>query len=133
MARILGYAATTVDPDGGADETVVGPSAYFKLNDFGVGLRTAGWHNLKVVISSDDGIASDFEFYVDNQLAERVSNVGTVLQGYDNAIIGSGYSNAGTDAFVDNMVLTVSQIPEPSSATFGLLGLGLFLWRKLRK
>jgi hypothetical protein len=133
MARILGYAPTTVDPDGGANEGTTTAGAYFKLNDFGVGLRTLGWHNLKVVISTDGGNASDFEFYVDNQLAERVSNVGTVLRGYDNIALGSGLSNASTEAFIDNMVLEVSPIPEPSSATFGLLGLGLFLWRKLRK
>ncbi len=133
MARVVGFSPTIVDVDGGPDEGAVAVDSFFKLNDFGVGLRTLGWHNLKVEITSDDGVSSDFAFYVDGVLAERVSNIGTSLHSYDNATIGSGLSNASTEAFIDNMVLEVSPIPEPSAATFGLLGLGLFLWRKLRK
>jgi hypothetical protein len=124
MARILGYDPIAVaDPDGGPAESVGGSGAYFKLNDFGVGLRTLGWHNLKVVLSTDDGLSTDYSFYVDNVLAERVSNVGTAasIRSYDNIRIGSGLSNGTTEAFFDNMKLEYSTVPEP--ATFTLVGL----------
>jgi hypothetical protein len=122
MARILGYTSVTVDPDGGPNESVVGAGAFFKLNDFGVGLRSVGWHNLKVIISTDDGVGTDYAFYVDNVLAELVSNVGGsgTLRSYDNIALGSGLSNANTAAYIDNVSLSV--VPEPAS--LGLLGLG---------
>src|SRR5687767_2630199 len=44
MARILGYDPTTgADPDGGPAQSVAGSGAFFKLNDFGIGLRSLGW------------------------------------------------------------------------------------------
>lgn len=56
MGRILGFTPTLVDPNGGPNEDgVLSAGSFFKLNDFGVGLRSTGWHNLRVVISSDDG------------------------------------------------------------------------------
>lgn len=115
MARILGYTVpTTADPDGGPNESVGGASAYFKLNDFGVGSRSLGWHNLKAVITTDDGLSTDYEFYVDNVLAERVNNIGSTssIRSYDNIRIGSGLSNGSTEAFFDNMHL--EYVPEPS-------------------
>ena len=123
MARILGYTVTTVDPDGGPNESVATAGGFFKLNDFGVGLRSLGWHNLKVEISTDDGLSTDFAFYVDNVLAERVSNVGTfdTIRSYDNIRIGSGLSNGSTEAFIDNMRLEI--VPEPGAT--GLFGLGV--------
>jgi len=123
MARILGYTVpTTADPDGGPTESVGGSGAYFKLNDFIAPNRSLGWHNLKVVISTDDGNSTDYAFYVDNVLAERVSDIGTAatIRSYDNITIGSGNSNGSTEAFFDNMSLEV--VPEPAS--IGLLGLG---------
>jgi hypothetical protein len=123
MARILGYNPTAVaDPDGGPAESVGGAGAYFKLNDFGVGLRSTGWHNLAVVLSSDNGLSTDFDFYVDGALAERVHNVGSAatIRGYDNIRIGSGLSNGGNAAYYDNMMLN---IPEPMS--FVLVAIGL--------
>jgi hypothetical protein len=126
MARILGYTVTTsADPDGGpAEAGTLGSGAFFKLNDFGVGLRSLGWHNLKVEISTDDGIATDYAFFVDGILAEKVSNVGTVLRQYDNITLGSGVSNASTEAFFDNVLLYT--VPEPSSLVLvSLLGLTL--------
>jgi hypothetical protein len=136
MARILGYTTTTVDPDGGPDETVVGASAFFKLNDFGVGARSLGWHNLKVEISTDDGLSTDFAFYVDGVLAERVSNIGTAasFRSYDNIALGSGLSNGSTEAFFDNMSLTTAPIPEPGAFAFAALGVGALLFmRKFRR
>ncbi len=131
MARILGYTNPTTDPDGGPAESVTGAAIYFKLNDFGVGLRsaTAAWVNLKVVLSTDDGASVDYAFYVNNVLAEKVSNVGTAasIRSYDNIVLGSGLSNGGTQTFFDNVLLeTVAAVPEASSFfAVGLVGLGL--------
>ncbi|WP_428306152.1 PEP-CTERM sorting domain-containing protein [Lacipirellula sp.] len=127
MARILGYTVpTTADPDGGPAESVGGAGIYFKLNDFGAGARSLGWHNLKVILSTDDGLSTDYAFYVDNVLAERVSNLGTAasIRQYDNIAIGSGNSNANTEAFIDNVRLEfIPAVPEP--ATLSLAGLGV--------
>lgn len=129
MARILGYTVPTVDPDGGPNEGYTGAGIYFKLNDFGVGTRSIGWHNLKVVISTDNGLSTDYEFYVDNKLAEKVSNVGAAssIRSYDAIYIGSAYSNSNTEAFVDNMKLEVT--PEPASLILLAIG-GLFVSRR---
>jgi hypothetical protein len=128
MARILGYTVpTTADADGGPAESVGGASAYFKLNDFTAPHRTTGWHNLKVVISTDDGLSTDYAFYVDNVLSERLSNVGTAAQSrqYSNIRIGAGVSST-REAFFDNMSLEYAAVPEPAAlALFGLVGLGL--------
>jgi hypothetical protein len=131
MARILGYTVpVTADPDGGPAESVGGAGAFFKLNDFGVGARSLGWHNLKAVISSDDGIATDYEFYVDNVLAERVSNVGAAgtLRSYDNIALGSGLSNGSTSVNFDNMYLEVT--PEPTSLSLITLAAAPLLLRR---
>jgi hypothetical protein len=137
MARILGYTVpTTADPDGGPAESVGGAGAYFKLNDFGAGLRSTGWHNLKVVLSTDDGLSTDYSFYVDNVLAERVSNIGTAasIRQYDNIVVGSGLTNANNAAYYDNFSL-VFAVPEAGSlAAFGVFGLaslgGVWLRRR---
>jgi hypothetical protein len=134
MARILGYDATTgADPNGGPAESVAGSGAYFKLNDFGVGLRSAGWHNLKAVMSTDDGLSTDYAFYVDNQLAELVSNVGTAasIRSYDNIRIGSGLSNGSTEVFFDNMRLEYVTVPEPAAVV--LLGVAAAAFGCLRR
>jgi len=105
MARILGGAS-----NGGT------ASAYFKLNDPGAPLRSVGWHNLKVILTTSNGASTDFRFYVDNILAETVLNVGTVLRSYDNIAIGSGLSNGSTAAYFDNMRLEfIASVPEASS------------------
>ena len=119
MARILGFAHTAVDPDGGPNENSTGTAsgAYFKLNDFGTGLRSVGWHNLKVVVSTDDGASVDMDFYVDNTLAEKVYNIGDAgaLRSYDVIRIGSGLSNGSIDANFDNMQLEYIPVPEPAT------------------
>lgn len=129
MARILGYnvdgadvdVLADPDPDGGPTESAAGSGAFFKLNDFGTGLRSLGWHNLKVAMSTDDGLSTDYRFYVDGVLAERVSNVGSAasLRSFDNIALGSGLSNANNEVFFDNMRLET--VPEP--ATLVLVGL----------
>jgi hypothetical protein len=125
MARILGYDPIAVpDPDGGPAESVGGSGAYFKLNDFANSpLRSAGWHTLKVIISTDDGLSTDYQFFVDGILAENVSNVGTAatIRSYDTLRLGSGVSNASNAAYFDNMHVEVQAVgvPEPSSLAFG--------------
>lgn len=136
MARILGYTVpTTADPDGGPAESVGGAGAYFKLNDFGVGARgtTAGWHNLKAILSTDDGVATDYAFYVDNVLAEKVSDVGGAgtLRSYDNVTLGSGVSNGSTEAFFDNA--RVEFVPAPEPASFALLGIAAVTFFRRRR
>jgi hypothetical protein len=126
MGRILGYAASTVaDPDGGPAESVASAGAFFKLNDFATSpTRSLGWHNLMVEISTDDGLSTDYAFYVDDILAERVSNVGIAaeIRSYDVIRIGSGLSNGSTEAFTDNMQLELVPVPEPGA--LGLLSVG---------
>jgi hypothetical protein len=117
MARILGFAHTAVDPDGGPNEAASGTSsgAYFKLNDFGVGLRSVGWHNLKVALSTDDGTSVDMDFFVDSTLAEKVYNIGDALalRSYDVIRMGSGLSNSNVAVNFDNMQLEYQAVPEP--------------------
>jgi hypothetical protein len=127
MARILGYTVPATDPDGGPAESVTGAGIYFKLNDFATSpLRSTGWHNLKVVITTPDAVTSNYTFYVDGNLAEKVSGVGAAgtLRSYDNIAIGSGFSNAGVEADFDNQKLEML-VPEPAS--LGLLAAGALL------
>ncbi|MGB7157645.1 MAG: PEP-CTERM sorting domain-containing protein [Tepidisphaeraceae bacterium] len=135
MARILGRTvAAGPDADGGPDEGgTLGAGAFFKLNDFALSpLRTVGWHNLKVEITSDDGLSTDFRFYVDGILAETVLNFSTAatFRSWDNIAIGSGLTNGGATANFDNMFLEVV-VPEPTSlALFGLAGFALLRRRR---
>src|SRR3972149_5944399 len=128
MARLLGYTvSTTPDPDGGPTESgTLGAGAFFKLNDFGTaGARSLGWHNLKVIMGTNDGLSTDYAFYVDNVLAEMVSNIGTAasIRSYDNIALGSGLSNASTEVFFDNVRLEV--VPEPATMALAGILLGL--------
>jgi hypothetical protein len=109
MARILGY--TPEDTGGSA-------GSYFKLNDFGVGLRSTGWHNLKVIMSTDNATSTDYSFYVDNVLAETVDNVGTAasLRSFDNIALGSGLTNGGNAAYYDNVYLEFIPAVPPNVA-----------------
>jgi hypothetical protein len=101
MGRVLGF-------NGGA---------FFKLNDNPALLRSTGWHNLKVEISDA------YRFYVDNQLAETVALNPAAARSYDLVRLGSGLSNAGNEAYYDNLVVsTAGAVPEP--ATLGLLAVG---------
>ncbi len=129
MARILGYTATTVDPNGGPNESSGGTtvaSSFFKLNDYTVGLRSTGWHNLKVTITD-----TTFSFFVDGILAETVANAIT-LRSYDLVRLGSGLTSVN-EAYIDNVLVEVNPVPEPSTFALGLLGgLGM-LWMVRRR
>jgi PEP-CTERM motif-containing protein len=97
MGRVLGY-----NPN---EQGATGSGAFFKLNEPGAPLRSAGWHNLAVEISE-----FDFRFFVDGILSEVVPNTFT-LRSYDVVRLGSGLSNAGNEAFYDNVVVeTIHQI-----------------------
>lgn len=137
MARITGYTPLAIDPEGGPGESgTLTSGMFFKLNDFASSpLRTVGWHNLKVVIGTDDGLSADFAFYVDNLLAEQVSNVGTaaLFRSYDYIRIGSGYSNAGNAAWYDNFSVDVTVVPEPSTFGLCLLGVAALIYRRGRQ
>jgi hypothetical protein len=126
MARILGYTVpTTADPDGGPAESVGGAGAFFKLNDYGVGLRSTGWHNLAVEITD-----AEFKFFVDGLLAETVANTAT-LRSYDSVRLGSGITST-TAANLDNVSVVTNPVPEPGTAALGFLG-GLLLLRRRRR
>jgi len=117
MARILGYTVpTTDDPDGGPVESVGGAGAFFKLNDFGVGARTEGWHNLKVELTTDDGLSTDYAFYVDGVLAEKVDNIGTAasIRSYDVLRLGSGNSSTQI-AYYDNVKVETFAVTTPTN------------------
>lgn len=110
MARILGYtpSTTVADPDGGPMESVAASSSFFKLNDFGVGLRSTGWHNLRVDITSDNAAnGADYSFFVDGVLAERVSNVGTAVHELDTLRLGSGITSVNV-AYTDNFSIVLN-------------------------
>jgi hypothetical protein len=130
MARILGYTVTTsADPNGGpAESGTLGAGAFFKLNDYGVGLRSTGWHNLAVKITD-----TAFNFFVDGALAETVANTFT-LRSYDSVRLGSGLSST-TAAYFDNVKVeqNPAPVPEPSTALLSVLGgLGV-MWMARRR
>jgi hypothetical protein len=127
LARILGFSHTAVDPEGGPNEAASGTAsgAYFKLNDTGAGLRgtTAGWHNLKVVITDVNATSVNDQFYVDSLLAETITNSGPPLQ-YTVIRLGSGLGNSNVGAFFDNMRLEyipAVAVPEASGVLLGSL------------
>jgi hypothetical protein len=101
MARILGYNPADEGETGGA------AGSFFKFNDYGdAGLRSEGWHNLMVEITTDDGLSTDYNFYVDGVLAETVLNVGTAasIRSYDIIRMGAGVSSTEI-AYYDNFKL----------------------------
>ena len=63
-------------PCGTSANPATSSGAYFKLNDPGTApLRTTGWHNLKVEITTSNGTSQDYKFYVDNVLSKTISGV----------------------------------------------------------
>jgi hypothetical protein len=120
MGRILGYTASAAaDPDGGPAESGSSSGSFFKLNDFGTGGRSLGWHNLKLEISTDDFLSTDYKFYVDNILAENVSNFGLASQirSYERVVLGSALTNNNNAAYFDNVL--VEYIPAPAPGGLG--------------
>jgi hypothetical protein len=141
MAGIQGYSQSAVDPDGGPNEDPVGigPGVFFKLNDTEVRERDdpPGWHNLKLIITTSDGTTADHAYYVDDMLAETVSDVGPIHQ-YSVIRLGSGLSNGGRVAYFDNMQLEFVAAAVPEAGSFlamgvvGLLSAGAIWIRKRR-
>lgn len=106
MGRVLGYTPfTDADPEGGPAEGTASSGSFFKLNDIATAGRSLGWHNLKVEITSDDLQSTDYNFYVDNLLAEKVSNIGTSgsIRSYERIVLGSALTNASNAAYFDNV------------------------------
>jgi hypothetical protein len=149
MFRIVGFnvdanantIADDADPDGGPQETVVGSGAYYKMNDFANSeatgfafspLRSTGWHNMKMVQTTNDGTSTDYYFFVDNKLAEVVQNVGTLasIRQYDKLVIGSGLSNNGNASFYDNMKLSTVAVGQADFSGNGEVGAEDYvIWR----
>jgi hypothetical protein len=118
MARILGFTPTYLPTTNPAQPNPTpGPGSWFKLNDPGAPPRASNnvWTNLKVELSSDDGLSTDYKFYVNDVLAKTVLNVGTTTRGYDNIALGSGLSNGANEAFFDNVSLVLDLAPEPGT------------------
>jgi hypothetical protein len=125
MARILGYTPTyTPELSGTANPAPVSGS-FFKLNGSGAPLRSTGWHNLEVILSTDDALSTDYGFYVDGILSKTILNVGTAtsIRSYDNIATGSGLTN-GISVYFDNMYVELAPAPVPEPASLSLLGLG---------
>jgi hypothetical protein len=83
---------------------------------------------MKVRIKTNDSLSTDYEFFIDGVLAERVSNVGTAasIRSYDNIRLGSGLSNGNNAAYFDNMRVNRVRVPEPATfvlASLAVLGL----------
>jgi hypothetical protein len=132
QARILGYSHPAVDANGGPNESGggTGAGAYFKLNDFATGGRggsTAGWRNLKLILSTTNGTSTNYDFYVNNVLAEREVVTGAPLQ-YTEIRMGSGLSNGNIPVYFDNMFLefipglppNVAPVVDPEAPEVGL-------------
>lgn len=140
MGRILGYTpSTTADPEGGPAEGTSAAGSFFKLNDLsngttGPGARSLGWHNLKVEISSDDMLSTDYKFYVNNQLAETVSNAGT-LRSYERIVLGSALTNNNNAAYFDNVLVEyitagATGVPGDYNGNGIVDGADYVIWRK---
>lgn len=125
MARILGHAHPVVDVQGGPNEAASGTAsgAFFKLNDFGAGGRgtTAGWRNLKLVLTTTTGTNTVYSFYVDNVLAEVEIIPNAPLQ-YNQIRIGSGLSNGNVPVYFDNMLLEYIPANTPPSVVDAVVG-----------
>jgi hypothetical protein len=108
QGRILGFAHSAVDAQGGPAEAPSGTAsgAFFKLNDPGaVGRGTvAGWRNLKVILSTTTGTNTIYDFYVNGVLSER-EIIGSAPLTYTEIRLGSGLSNGGVQTYFDNMYL----------------------------
>lgn len=115
MARILGYSNPTTDPDGGPVEKLAATN-YVKLNDYdptpedtvadGPGARgtTAAWHNLKVEITTPDGVGTDYNFFVDGAHVEHVNIATSSPRTYTALRMGAGVSST-SDAYFDNILV----------------------------
>ena len=130
MARILGFTPTFLPPTGTSANPASSSGAYFKLNDVAAPLRSTGWHNLKVEISTSNGTSQDYNFFVDGVLSKTISGIGTVLRSYDTQRIGSGVSSTNS-AFYDNYSFELVAIPEP--VTLGAVGMGMLLLVRRRR
>jgi hypothetical protein len=142
MARILGYSNPVVDPDGGPNEEGAAET-FIKLNDFdptpldniadGPGARSEGWHNLKVNISTPNGTDTNYNFYVDNVLAEHILVTGSSPRTYSHLRMGAGVSST-EDAYYDNYKIEFIPAPVTNDADFnedGVIDAGDYpSWRK---
>jgi hypothetical protein len=75
------------------------------------------------MISTDNGTTVDHAYYVDDVLAETVSDVGPLAQ-YSVMRLGSGLGNSGLGAYFDNVRLEFVQAASvPEANAFGAVAL----------
>jgi len=92
-------------------------SGWFNLNDPGAPSRSTGWHKFTIERLADD---TTLNFYVDDILSRTIT--GATAGSWDTITMGFGTtSTSNGDAWYDGFALSI--VPEPSAATFGLLGL----------
>ena len=87
-------------------------------------VRSIGWQNFKVLL---DG--SSIQIYVNGVLDSTVTAGATLgaANGYDLAVVGSGFSSAAGSGVYDNVAVTV--IPEPASLAV-LASAGMLMLRR---
>lgn len=95
--------------------------------------RTLGWHHLEIFQYRDTERVNTAEFYIDDTLALRQTEVVDIT--LTRVVLGLGWEgNSSQTGFVDD--ITVSVVPEPSSFSIissGVLVLGALGLKRVRK
>jgi len=97
-----------------------------------VNAPVAGWHHWTAEIYNDHTTVS-LDLFGDGILDATYTTAGPASANpFTDLRFGgpSNLSSAGGGAWFDNIRLEVVQVPEPSSLTLGVIGLGLLAWRR---